>query len=93
MNTIKDIFDEVQRSAQTHKLCIKKLAAAINSRGAQEQENVSFFLNGGIDNILLHTGTGPCMDRSISFLGAFLASVDEKVLMVTMNYLCSRLQS
>ena len=93
MNTIRDIFNEVQRSAQTHKLCIKKLAAAINARGPQEQENITYFLNGGIDRILLHTGTGAVMDRSISFLGTFLATVDENVLLTTMSHICGRLQS
>jgi len=33
------------------------------------------------------------MDRSISFLGLFLAAVDDRILLLTMKHLCSRLQS
>ena len=33
------------------------------------------------------------MDRSVTFLGSFLAAVDERVLLLTMKHLCSRLQS
>jgi hypothetical protein len=93
MNAIRDIFNEVQKSAQTHKLCVKKLAAAINSRGSEDQENITYFLNGGIDRILLHPGGGASMDRSVSFLGAFLATVEERVLFMTIQHICSRLQS
>jgi hypothetical protein len=93
MDTIREIFNEVQFSSQAHKLCVKKLAAAINTRGPEEQENITFFLNGGIDRVLVHAGNSIYMDRSISFLCAFLSTVDENVLLVAMKHIGSRLQS
>jgi hypothetical protein len=89
MSAVRDIFIEVQRSVQTHKLCAKKLGAALNA----EQENITFFLKGGVDRILLHPATGACVDRSVAFVGNFLASAEDRILEVTLKHICGRLQS
>jgi len=93
MNTISDIFNDVQRSSQTHKSCSRKLTAAIKAGGSNEQENIAFFLNGGIDRVLLHPGTGASMDRTLRFLGLFLSTADESFLDLAMKHICARLLS
>lgn len=98
MSTVQDIFNDIQKSSQCHKLCMKKLLSLISNTKAKTNdvtsvENVTLFLNGGIDRILLHPGTANNIQRSINFLGLFLSTVDEKLLLTTMNHLCSRLKS
>lgn len=105
VSRIRDIFDDAQRSMQSHKLCVRKLSNIINSMPSSDddlsQQNgkvttpaFNYFLYGCIDRILLHTGsTNAVIDRLVSFIGAYLSVVDEQMLLLTMQHMCSRLRS
>ncbi|KAJ1411621.1 hypothetical protein B484DRAFT_435554, partial [Ochromonadaceae sp. CCMP2298] len=88
MNAIEGVFDEVQRSSQTHKMCVKKLAAALRPNGQNEHEH---FL-ACVDEVLKHPGNAS-VERTVQFLGAFLSSADESLLDRAMTHICSRLPS
>ena len=105
VSRIREIFDDAQRSMQSHKLCVRKLSSIINSMPSSgddiTQQNgkgttpaFNYFLYGCIDRILLHTGsTNAVIDRLVSFIGAYLSVVDEQMLLLTMQHMCSRLRS
>ena len=91
MERYLEIFDEVQRSASSHKGCAKRLQALMASQAVAREMLGEILLRGVVDRLLVCSKKEPTVERVVKFYSEFVAlSTDTALFVETIEHLLRR---
>ena len=90
METVIEIFNDIQKSEKAHKVGLKRLQSLMK---ANKDVELTSILSSCLDKVLVFPKNHANVERTIKFLSIFIASLDETSMQVVTDHICSRLSS